>query len=126
MLERVDLNDPIGQHLFVVNISFNYEKAMPRQRVYDEIYLSIIEKQKVIDVAERSVYQLMEQYTENGDIKPKSYCSTKTVHATLFQKRFHPLYLEHLSFLINRAGWKVTKLYSQYSFEQVCFKGIVK
>ena len=120
-LETVDLNNPIG-HLFVVDISFHYEKAMPRQCVYNQIYPSIIEKQKIIDVAERSVYQLMEQYTENGDRKPKSYCSTKKAHATLFQKRFQMLYLEHLSFLINRAGWKVTKLYSHYSFEQERFK----
>ena len=121
LLERVDLNDPIG-HLFVIDISFDYEKATPRQRVYNEIYPSILEKQKIIDVAERSVYQLMEQYTENGDRKPKSSCSTKKAHATLFQKRFQPLYLEHLSFLITRAGWKVTKLYSHYSFEQERFK----
>ena len=87
LLERVDLNDSIG-HLFVVDISFNYEKAMPRQRVYNEIYLSIFEKQNIIDVAERSIYQLMEQYTENGDGKSKSYRFTKKAHATLFQKRF--------------------------------------
>ena len=53
------------------------KKATPRQRVYDELYPSIIEKQKLIDVAERSVYQLMEQYTESDDGKPRSYCSTK-------------------------------------------------
>ena len=49
LLERVDLDDPIG-HLLVVDISFSYEKATPRQRVYNEIYPSIIEKQKIIDV----------------------------------------------------------------------------
>ena len=55
----VDLDDAVGD-LFVVDISFDYEKATPRQRVYNEIYPSIIEKQKIIDVAERSrsVYQL--------------------------------------------------------------------
>ena len=94
LLERIDLNDPVG-HLFVVDISFDYEKATPRQHIYNEIYPSIIEKQKIIDVAERSVYQLMEQYTESRDGKPKSYCATKKAHATLFQKRFQPLYLEH-------------------------------
>ena len=35
---------------------------------------------------------------------------------------FQLLYLEHLSFLIKRAGWKFTKLYSHYSFEQERFK----
>ena len=110
LLEKVDLDDPVG-HLFVVDY-FNYEKAMPRQRIYNEMYPSIIEKQKIIDVAERSVYQLIEQYSETNDGEPRSYHTTKKAHATLFQKRFQPLYLKHLSFLIKRAGWKVTKLYS--------------
>ena len=103
MLEGVGLDDHVG-HLFVVDISFDFEKATPRQWLYSEIYLSIIEKQKVIDVAERSVYQLIEQYNEAGDSEPRSYRATKKAHAMLFQKRFQLLYPEHLSFLINRAG----------------------
>ena len=70
LLERVNLEDPVG-HLFVVDVSFDYEKASPRQRLYNEIYQSIIEKQKIIDVAERSVYQLIEQYNEAGEILPR-------------------------------------------------------
>ena len=66
MLEKVDLDDPVG-HLFVVDTKFDYEKATPRQRIYNEIYPSIIEKQKSIDVAERSVYQLVEQHNETSE-----------------------------------------------------------
>ena len=121
LLEKVDLDDPVG-YLFVVDISFDYNKVTPRQRIYNEIYPSIIEKQNNIDVAERSVYQVIEQYRETSDENPKSYCVTKKAHATLFQKRFQPLRLVHLSFLIKRVGWKVTKLYSHYSFEQERFK----
>ena len=88
LLERVDLTSPVG-YLFVVDISFDYEKAMPRQRIYNEIYPLIIEKQIIIDVAERFVHQLMEQDTENGDGKPKSYSSTKNENAALFQKDFN-------------------------------------
>ena len=40
----------------------------------------------------------------------------------MFKKRFQPLYLEHLSLLIKRAGWKVTKIYSHFTFEQERFK----
>ena len=40
----------------------------------------------------------------------------------MFKKRFQPLYLEHLSLLIKRAGWKVTKIYSHFTFEQEHFK----
>ena len=39
-----------------------------------------------------------------------------------FQKKAQPLYLEHLKILISRAGWKVTKLYAHYTFEQERFK----
>ena len=31
------------------------------------------------------------------------------------------MYLEHLKILIGRAGWKVTKLYAHYTFEQERF-----
>ena len=32
------------------------------------------------------------------------------------------MYLEHLSFVIKWAGWRVTKIYSHFTFEQECFK----
>ena len=40
----------------------------------------------------------------------------------MFQKKFISLYLEDLRFLIKRAGWIVTKLYSHFTFEQDAFK----
>ena len=40
----------------------------------------------------------------------------------MFPKMFIPLYLEDLRFLIKRAGWIVTKLYSHFTFEQDVFK----
>ena len=46
----------------------------------------------------------------------------KKAHATLFKKRFQPMYVEQLAFVINRTNWKFTKLYSHYSFEQERFK----
>ena len=54
----------------------------------------------------------MEQYIETDEGKPKSFCATKKAHRTLFEKKF----------LISRAGWKVIKLYSHYSFDQERFK----
>ena len=35
---------------------------------------------------------------------------------------FIPVHLEHLVFLIKRAGWQVTKIFSHYTFEQERFK----
>ena len=52
----------------------------------------------------------------------KSYLYTKRVHATMLEKQFIPLYLEHLLFLIRRAGWKVAKIYAYYTFDQGRFK----
>ena len=43
---------------------------------------------------------------------------TEKSHATLFPKKYIPLYIEDLQFLIKRAGWIVTKLYSHFTFEQ--------
>ena len=34
------------------------------------------------------------------------------------------MYLEHLIILIDRAGWKVTKLYAHYTIEQETFKKV--
>ena len=40
----------------------------------------------------------------------------------MFPKKYIPLYIEDLRFLIKRAGWIVTKLYSHFTFEQDAFK----
>ena len=55
MLEKVSLNDQIG-HRYVVDIEFDHTKATENQIAYNEIYPLIIEKQKIIDTCERSVY----------------------------------------------------------------------
>ena len=73
------------------------------------MYSPIIEKQKIVDVSERSTYQPLEQYTETGNGCPKNYGATKKANATLFKKRYQPVYLEHLAFLIKLAGWIVTR-----------------
>ena len=121
LLETADLDDKIV-HLFIVDIKLDYENASPQQRTYSEIYPPIIQKQKIIDVHERSTYQLLEQYKGNRNGTIKSYRASKKAHATLFKIRYQPLYLEHLALLIKRAGWKVTKIYSYWTFEQERFK----
>lgn len=76
----------------------------------------MIDKHKIIDVSERSVYQLMEHYSQTDKGIPRTYRCADKVHATLFAKNFQPLYLEQVKFLIERAGGKVTKIYSHFSF----------
>ena len=120
LLESVSFEDKIG-HLYRVDIEFDVKKATKRQFAYNEIYPPIIEKQKTIDPCERSVFQLLEQFVM-GHLGPKSYRSTAKAHATLFLKKFIPLYLEDLVFCIKRAGWIVTKIHSHLTFEQSRFK----
>ena len=85
------MDDGIG-HMFIVDIKFDYENSSPKQIRYNEIYPPIIEKQKIIDVHERSTCQLLEQYKENSDGTIKSYKASKKAHATLFKKGYQPLY----------------------------------
>ena len=89
--------------------------------MYNEIFPPMIEKNKIMEANERSLFQLLELFSKDGN-KPRSYRCTPKSHATLLPKTCIPLYLEDLRFLIKRAGWKVTKLYSHFTFEQDTFK----
>ena len=117
LLETVSLDDEIG-HLFIVDIKFDYENVTEREILYNEIFPPIIEKKTKIDVNDRSLFQLLELFSKTEKGKPKSYRVTEKSHSTLFEKKCIPLYIEDLQFLIKRAGWIVTKLYSHFTFEQ--------
>ena len=121
LLETVTLEDKIG-HLFIVDIEFDLENADERKYLYNEIFPPIIEKNTKIDVNDRSISQLLELFAETDKEKAKSYRVTAKSHATLFPKKCIPLYIEDLQFLIKRAGWVVTKLYSHFTFEQDTIK----
>lgn len=85
LIRTLDINSPIG-HLYVVDIEFDHKNATKIQITYHEIYLPIIEKQKIINLCERSIYQLLEQYSTTIKGKPKSYRATKKAYATMFKK----------------------------------------
>ena len=118
--ESVDLTDKIG-HLFVVDTFFDTKNAEKKQLLYNEIFAPVIEKQKILEAYEHSSYQLLELFDKTKE-EPKSHRCTPKSHADLFPKTFIPLYLEDLRFLIKRCRWKVTKIYSHFTFEQSCFK----
>ena len=99
------------EHLVIVDIEFDFENAVPRPiLMYNEFFPPIIDKYKKLDPNERSVFQLCELYSENGEYIPKS-------QATFFPKMFIPLYLENLKILITTFVSKVTKLSSHLYFE---------
>ena len=86
LIETVDFKDTIG-HLYIVDIEFDYENATEKMMAYNEIYPPIIEKHKIIDPCERSVFQLLEQYKE-GERGTLGYKSTSKAHATMLKKIF--------------------------------------
>ena len=55
LLETVDLDDEIW-HLVVVDIKFDEKRATEHEYMYNEILPPIIEKQKILEANERSVY----------------------------------------------------------------------
>ena len=121
LLEPVSFEDTIG-HLYIVNIEFDFKNATEREFAYNEIYLPIIGKQRIIDPCERSTFQLIEQFIMGENNVPKAYRSTAKAHANLFKKIFLPMYLEDLAFCIKRAGWKVTRIHAHLTLEQKRFK----
>ena len=76
--------------MFVVDIVFDSKNATEKELAYNEIYLPRIEKQKITDPYERSVYQLLEQYVEGTNDNPLAYQATKKSHATMMKKNFSP------------------------------------
>ena len=96
LLGKVNFEDKIG-HLFVVDIVFDSKDAIENELACNEIYPSIIEKQKIIDPCERSVYQLLEQYVEGTNDYPLAYRATKKAHTTMLKKNFSPYIFRTLS-----------------------------
>ena len=71
LLESVSIDDPTG-HLFAVDKKFDYENATKKQVLFNEILPPVIEKHKILDVNERSTFQLLEHFekTNKGTLKP--------------------------------------------------------
>lgn len=65
LLEKVTLEDKIGQ-LFIVDIKFDYENRDAKQIMYNEIYPSVVDKQKQLDANERSIFQLCDRKRQTG------------------------------------------------------------
>ena len=78
----VSFEDTIG-HLYIVDTEFDVKNAAEREFAYNEIYPPIIEKQRINDPCERSVFQLLEQFIRGEKNAPKAYRSTAKAHANL-------------------------------------------
>ena len=121
LLDSVSFADTIG-HLYIVDIEFDFKNATEREFAHNEVYPPIIEKQRIIDPCERSVFQLLDKFVTGENNAAKAYRSTAKVHANLLKNFFLPMYLKDLVFCIKRAGWKVTKTHLHLTFEQKRFQ----
>ena len=125
LFEKVSLDDPVG-HIFVVDVEFDHKNSSQTQIMYNEIMPPFIQKDTKIPADKRSVYQLLELYSEDKNGNPNKYKISAKAHATLFPKTCILLYLEEIKFAILRCGWKVTKLYRHFYFDQErCKKKII-
>ena len=87
--------------------------------LFNEIYMPIFEKHKIILAHERSVLQLISVLIRNEDKDIiNSFKSNSKTHLTVGNKKFIPLYAEHIHFLVTRAGWLFTKIYQHFTFKQ--------
>ena len=117
LFEKVSLDNKKG-HIFVVDIEFDHLHATDCQIMYNEMLPPFIEKDTKIDAYKRSIYQLLELYSEDYRGNPNKYKIGSKAHSNLFNKEFIPLYLQEIKFAVLRCGWKVTKLYKHYYFDQ--------
>ena len=97
LIETVDLDAKVG-YLFLVYTNFNLEKANAKTLMYNEIYTSIFEKQKILDPTEKAVFQPSEIY----EWLTKGLCRLGlSRRATLLcLKIIYTFVLRNLSFLI--------------------------
>ena len=117
LFEKVSLDDKKG-HIFIVDIEFDHLHATDCQIMYNEILPPFIEKDTKIEANKSSVYHLLELYSEDIRGCPKKYKIWSKAHSNLFAKKIIPLYLEEIKFTALGCGWKVTKLYKHYYFDQ--------
>ena len=61
-------------------------------------------RQRIIDVCERSVFQLLEQFVMGEKNVPKAYRSTAKAHANLFKRTFCQKFI-----FMNQKLWQESK-----------------
>ena len=91
LFEKVSLDDPVG-HIFVVDVEFDYKNASQTQIMYNEIMPPFIQKDTKIPADKRSVYQLLELYSEDKNGNPNKYkISAKSARNLISKKMYTTL-----------------------------------
>ena len=92
--KTVSLQDKIS-NLFVVDISFDAEKAESRKLMYNVLHRPIFEKPKILYSFEKSVFQLSENVRIgeiNNEMLP--FKATNSSQATIYENVLILLYLK--------------------------------
>ena len=87
LFEKLSLDDKKG-HIFVVDIEFDYLHATDCQIIYNEILPPFTETNTRVEANERSIYQLLELYSEDSRGNPKSYKISSKAHSNLLAKSY--------------------------------------
>ena len=116
-LTYLSAEDHIG-HLFVVDIKFNEEKANEKNLLFNKIYNPTFEK--VLPASQRSTFHLLDAMRLKDKGLLNSFKTTAKIHSTT--EKEYLISLPHMHFLVKRCNWLVTRIYSDYNFEQSKFK----
>ena len=94
LLKTVDLDNRVS-HVLVDDIHFDHKRSNAKHVLYNEVFPPIIEKHKIIDPSKRSVYHLLEQYSETDKGIPRPL---QKLRRLFFQKNFNHCSLNILCF----------------------------
>lgn len=89
--------------------------------LFNEIFTPNFEKNKFAQTHERLTIQLMSVLRNDEKDINNFKCTSKT-HSTLDDKKFIPLYLEHIHFIVTGAGCLVTAIHQHFTLEHAKFK----
>ena len=85
LLEGISDEDKI-RHLFIVNIIFDKNRTTEKHYLFNEIYMSIFDKKKVLTPSEMSVFRLLDVMRLNDKGILNSYKTTAKTHSTMEKK----------------------------------------
>ena len=86
------------------HFSCEMERSKAKTLVYNEVNCPIFKKKKILNLAEKSTFQLSEKTMRS---KNKSniliFSAAKRTHATTLEETFIPLFFKYIQFLVKRV-----------------------
>ena len=86
-------------------VNIHSGNASEKQLLFNETYLPIFEKKKVLLANERTVFQLLDAMRLNDNGTINSFKTTTKTHAKMNEKIAIPLCVKYLHFLLTICEW---------------------